>query len=64
MRDDQPTPLVSVYSGRQCIGFVIARSKAGFEAFDPNDKSLGVFASMKLAADVLSNGWNESEAES
>jgi hypothetical protein len=55
MRDDQSTPMVSVYSGRQCIGHVVARGTAGFEAFDCDDKSFGIFASMKLAADVLSN---------
>jgi hypothetical protein len=53
---DSPAALVSVYSGRECLGFIISRGKAGYEAFDAADnKSLGVFASMKLAADAVSD---------
>jgi hypothetical protein len=36
-------PLLSVYSGRTCVGFVLRRGKAGFEAFDVNERSLGLF---------------------
>ena len=57
MRGDQrpPPPLMSVYDGQRCIGHVVARGKAGFEAFDSDDRSLGIFASMKLAADTVSD---------
>ena len=34
-------PLVSVYDGRQCLGFVIPRGQGRFEAFDHNECSLG-----------------------
>ena len=44
---------VSVYAGQTCIGHVLARSKRGFEAFDTEDNSIGIFASQLAAADVL-----------
>jgi hypothetical protein len=40
-------PLVSVYDGRTCIGFVLARGARGFEAFDAAEKSLGICARMR-----------------
>jgi hypothetical protein len=43
------TAMLSVYDGQRCIGFIIARGKTGVEAFDVNDRSLGIFASMKAA---------------
>jgi hypothetical protein len=45
--------LVSVYDGTACLGHVLGRGKAGFEAFDPNDKSLGVFPTQRQAANAL-----------
>jgi hypothetical protein len=42
-----------VYDGQQCLGHVLARGKTGFEAFDPNDKSLGVFPTQRQAANAL-----------
>jgi hypothetical protein len=45
--------LVSVYEGRLCCGFILARGKTGFEAFDPNDKSLGIFETQRQAAHAL-----------
>ena len=35
--------MASVYDGRSCVGFVLARGRAGFEAFDAGERSLGVF---------------------
>jgi NUMOD1 domain-containing protein len=48
------TSLSYVYDGRQCLGHVIGRGKLGFEAFDRDDKSLGVFPSIRDAANALS----------
>jgi hypothetical protein len=45
-----PSPLAYVYDGRRCLG----HSKAGFEAFDRDHKSLGCFPSMKQAANACS----------
>jgi hypothetical protein len=46
-------PMVSVYDGQQCIGHVISRGKLGFELFDADDKSLGLFPSQEEAAAAL-----------
>jgi hypothetical protein len=46
-------PMVSVYDGRICRGFVIARGKLGFEAFDVDQCSLGIFPNQKGAADAI-----------
>jgi hypothetical protein len=43
-----------LYSGRTCIGHILNRGKLGFEAFDVNDTSLGIFTTTKLAADIIS----------
>jgi len=47
------TPMVSVYDGQQCLGHVLARGKAGYEAFDPNETSIGVFDTQRQAANAL-----------
>jgi hypothetical protein len=54
MTKQTTTPLLSVYGGRQCLGFVLARGSHGFEAFsaDP-EQSLGVFATRKAAINQL-----------
>jgi hypothetical protein len=46
------TSLSYVYDGRRCIGHVIGRGKTGFEAFNQDDKSLGLFLSAKEAANA------------
>jgi hypothetical protein len=45
--------LISVYDGRTCLGFVLKRAN-GFEAFDAQERSLGVFSNLKAAADIIS----------
>ena len=35
---------LAVYDGQQCIGHALSRGKAGVEAFDVQDRSLGIFA--------------------
>jgi hypothetical protein len=45
---------VSVYSGRELLGFVLSRGPDGFEAFDASERSLGIFSTMKAAADAIS----------
>jgi hypothetical protein len=47
------TSLLSVYDGRRCIGFVLARGKTGFEAFDRDEQSRGHFATQELAIAAL-----------
>jgi hypothetical protein len=45
------TPLLSVYDGRSCIGFVLARGRRGFEAFTAGEQSLGMFDTRDAAID-------------
>jgi len=51
--NSRPSPLSSVYDGRICRGFVIARGKLGFETFDADQRSLGIFPNQKGAADTI-----------
>ena len=46
-------PMVSVYDGQGCLGWVIERGRAGFETFDAAEKSLGVFATRDAAINKL-----------
>jgi hypothetical protein len=46
----------SVFDGRECIGHIVGRGKLGVEAFDAHDRSIGIFATVPLAANALSNG--------
>jgi hypothetical protein len=49
-----PTPtLIPILAGEVCIGHVIDRGRAGFEAFDRDDQSLGIFATAAQAVDAL-----------
>jgi hypothetical protein len=45
--------MVAVYSGREILGWIIARGKTGFEAFDFDNTSLGLFPTQKAAADAI-----------
>ena len=42
-----------VYDGRQCLGHVLARGKVGYELFDRDEKSLGIFKTQAEAARAL-----------
>jgi hypothetical protein len=42
--------MVSVYSGRACLGFIITRGRGGFEAYDQQERSLGFFKTQQDAA--------------
>jgi hypothetical protein len=45
--------LAYVYDGQQCLGHVLARGKTGFEAFNCDDKSVGLFPTQRQAANAL-----------
>jgi hypothetical protein len=47
------SPMASVYDGQRCIGFVFARGKRGFEAFDADQIPLGIFPSQREAAAAI-----------
>jgi hypothetical protein len=42
---EQRTPMLSIYDGRQCVGFVLARGRRGYDG----ERSLGVFESKDAA---------------
>jgi hypothetical protein len=46
--------MLSVYDGRQPVGFVLPRGKVGFEAFDRDEQSRGLFGKQELAIAALS----------
>jgi hypothetical protein len=46
-------PLLSVYSGRECVGFLLNRGKTGIEAVDPDGVSRGLFPNQRQAIGAL-----------
>jgi hypothetical protein len=48
-----PSPLSYVYDGRECLGFILARGKLGFEAVDRDERSLGFFQTRREAATAV-----------
>jgi hypothetical protein len=50
-------PIVSVFSGKLCLGFILARGEAGFEAFEADgERSLGLFLTQREAAAAIMRG--------
>jgi hypothetical protein len=43
-----------VYDGRRCIGHIVCRGRANFEAFTLDDITLGSFSDAITAADAIS----------
>ena len=54
------SPVSYVTNGREAIGFVLARGRAGYEAFTVDEQSLGLFETAAKAAnavfDAVTNG--------
>jgi hypothetical protein len=48
--------LVSIFAGQVCIGFVLNRGTAGFEAFSADEKSRGLFPTQREAAAAIMRG--------
>jgi hypothetical protein len=46
--------LLAVFDGTVCLGHIMSRGKAGVEAYDRDDRSLGIFPNQKAAADAIS----------
>lgn len=51
--------LQSVYLGHECIGFLLARGPRGIEAYDAAEHSLGIFKTLKEAADAITRAAGE-----
>jgi hypothetical protein len=47
------TAMSPIMAGDGCVGFILARGPTGFEAFDGDDKSLGLFPTQRQAANAL-----------
>jgi hypothetical protein len=47
------SPLAYVYDGREMLGFVLSRGKQGHEAFDREERSLGLFETAAKAANAV-----------
>jgi len=47
-------PMAYVYSGRDILGHILSHGPKGFESFDRDDKSLGIYPTQREAADALS----------
>jgi hypothetical protein len=45
--------LVSIYDGRTCVRHVLNRGRAGFELFNADEHSLGLFPTERAAIDAL-----------
>ena len=52
---DEPTCL-SIYDGQRCVGHLILRGRQGVEAFDADDRSLGIFPDQKAAVAAIPVG--------
>ena len=50
------TPMVPVISGSVCLGFVRARGRIGFEAFNAGRQSIGIFADEHAAIAAIMSG--------
>jgi hypothetical protein len=53
MKNTSIAPLAYVYDGRACLGFVLSRGRAGFEAFDREERSLGLYPTAPAAANAV-----------
>jgi hypothetical protein len=45
---------LSVCDGQTCIGHLLPRGKAGVEAFDSDDRSIGIYPTQAAAANAIS----------
>jgi hypothetical protein len=53
-KSQNPPTLQAVYSGQDCLGFLLSRGKQGVEAFTAAEDSLGFFPDQKSAANAVS----------
>jgi len=53
MKNISTAPMSYIYDGRACLGFVLSRGRAGFEAFDHEERSLGLYPVAPAAANAV-----------
>jgi hypothetical protein len=50
-------PLAYVHDDdRECLGFVLARGKLGFEAIEREERSVGIYTTQREAAETIMRG--------
>jgi hypothetical protein len=49
----QPQSWLAIYGGQRCSGHVIYRGKTGWEAFNTDDVSIGLFKTSADAANAI-----------
>ena len=52
-RELKPTSFAYVHDGRTCVGHIIGRGPAGYGGFDRDDRSVGLFKTVREAAAAL-----------
>jgi hypothetical protein len=57
--DGRPRTL-AVNDGRRCVGFILPRGKTGFEAFDRDERSRGLFPTQQDANCRALHHWGRS----
>jgi hypothetical protein len=53
--------MVSVYEGTNCLGHVLRKPKVGFEAYDRDDKLIGVYPTAPEAANAVTAAAEEGD---
>jgi hypothetical protein len=53
-RIERTAPLLAIYAGQRCTHFVLARGRAGFELFDADEISRGLFPTQQAAISAAS----------
>jgi hypothetical protein len=53
-RSTNKPPMICVYRGRDCVGFVFAPGPQGYEAFDHEERPIGLCADDHAASVALS----------
>jgi hypothetical protein len=53
------SPLLSIYDGQELVGFVLARGRRGYEAFNAGERSLGMFKTQNGAVNKIQLTANE-----
>ena len=51
----QPSNWLALYTGTTCIGHALWRGKTGVEAFNVDDRSIGLFPTLKDATAALAS---------
>jgi len=59
MKNTSTAPMSYIYDGRACLGFVLSRGRAGFEAFDREQRSRGDECGVRCCRERKGCGMND-----